>query len=297
MELRYDFLIAGVFFGLVSITGCGPTTKHHSTSTVNATSPGVSQSASVRDLAQFPSAVSTALSWVQSHQPPGPTGLPQPAGPLVIPRSPTRYFAEQARLTPNGFAIQLQVVSHALPLNSPLLETDEQRSMGTIAWQVNLEGLGANIPQYVMGLNSYWRRPAAVLTTITLADHVRGHRYAFSTTEAIGNPVQPISVLTWQQGPWTMEILGGTTGQEDLRADQLITYIVSHHLPKTVAGVIAIHLTASPQPAAATTQIDWMAPNYLMMMQVSDTVATVDNPIAACQLIASWSTVRPRAVQ
>ncbi len=241
---------------------------------------------------RFPSEVSAALVWVDHHQQPG-GGLPQPAGPQSLPRSPSGY-GEVARITPNGYAVGLWPLGHRVNFSVDRtgdLPASREGAPGFIAWSATDEGLGANIPQFAEALNHDWRKPVGLGATIRLGPRAVGHWYRDTTTAAVGNPARSMSVLTWSHGPWILEISGGGREQDVGLARELIGPLATHRLPPTLAGVLAVKIE-EPDTPIAVSYADWM-PNGGTMTQLENTIATVGNPMGTCRMLFAWRPLNP----
>lgn len=229
----------------------------------------------------FPSAVSFALAWIRDHEP-AQSGLPEPAGPQWLPPAPLGGDQTYTRLTRNGYAVALHGAA-------PAAHSATQPAGGTIAWQVNGgEGAGANLVPYMEFNNPYWRRPAGPAKTIPLGAQVVGYAYRVSTSAAVGDPVQPISIMTWTAGHWDFEVRGGSRLEQVAWARRLVRFTTAHGLPDTPAGVVVVKVRSTARGHTATTQADWMAPPSVGWTLFSDTLATPTNPQDTCHMLTTW---------
>lgn len=94
--------------------------------------------------------------------------------------------------------------------------------------------------------------------------------------------------LTWQEGDWTVEIVGGSPRYEQDMAYGLVNYLHTNYLPP-YPGLIMIQLIhVGPSMATtAVTHMDWIDGRYLM--HVDTRVPSAANPVVAATMAVSWN--------
>ena len=250
------------------LTGCGVS----GSSSAASLGDGGHVRATTKSIAKTSSSelVDETLQWLSSR-----TSLPL-AGPVLLPNPASGDWAAQAQGNAQGYQIELWNVTQPLGINSPHISGDTKPNSPVASFgimQLSAGMLAPGAPGYLTPLEQHnlsWMTLSPTNGTPVALGTVTGFRY----TAVQG------TVVDWEMGSWTLEVSGGSSGQE-IQAQPVVSYLETHRLP-IGPGIVAIRLTVS----GATTMIDWINGRQLSWVQYASDSG--NNAVAACAMAVSW---------